>query len=231
MAYATVAVLKAEINLVSASDDATLTRLLDAATRAIDRFCNRPDGFEADVIASARYYAGRGKPYELIGECVEISTVAVKDSATDTAYTAWTSPTTSYAGDGDWIPCTGDPTYPEFGVLPYTMLLTDPNGDYASFTSGRFSHRHGFRPTSTVSRGIPTVEVTARWGYSVLVPDDIEEACVMIAARWYKRLQSGQADTLASGELGQLLYTMKIDPDVALILTSGRYKVPVTGRR
>jgi hypothetical protein len=233
MAYATVAELKNRIDLDAVADDVTLAALIDACERTINRFCNRPDGFEADAAASARYYVGNGQPYLLVDECVEISEVAVKDSVSDTSYTAWDSPTTNMAGDGDWYAGSGDPLVPDFNNLPYDVIFTDINGDYSYFTDGKTVGLWGFqaRRPDTMRKGTPTVKVTAKWGYSVDVPDDIREATCMQTARWYKRFQGSMSDALASGELGQLMFLQKLDPDVSTILRSGRYIKPTMGGR
>ena len=76
----------------------------------------------------------------------------------------------------------------------------------------------------------PTVQVTASWGYAVVVPDQIKTATIMQTARWFKRLQGSMSDALASGELGQLLFLQKLDPDIAMILKDGRFMHPATGR-
>jgi hypothetical protein len=80
-------------------------------------------------------------------------------------------------------------------------------------------------------RGIPTVQVTAKWGYSAVVPPTITKACEMQVVRWYKRFEGAMADALASAELGQLLYRQELDPDVKFILVGGRYVKPSVGRR
>ena len=138
-----------------------------------------------------------------------------------------------FAGDGDWFPGTGDPDDPEFNQLPYTLLFVDPNGDYAWFTGEDLWYKRrgrNNRGTNALLRA-PAVEVTARWGFSEDVPDDIREACVMQSSRWYKRLQGAMADALASADLGQLLYVQQLDPDVAGILLDGAYRKIATGRR
>jgi len=233
MAYCTVAELKSSMQKTDATDDVLLGRIIEGAERKINRFCNRPDGFEADAVASARYYKGSGKAYQLIDECVEITVVAVKDAISDDDYTIWDNPTTMFAGNGDWYPGTGDPDNPQFNELPYTIVFVDPNGDQSWFTGedGAMRKRgREVRGTSLLAR-VPTVRVTAKWGYSVAVPDDIQEACIMQSSRWYKRLQSSMADTLASADLGQLLYVQQLDPDIAGILLDGRYVKPGVGRR
>lgn len=235
MAYATVAQFKAEIDLLDTAEKwtATITRLLDTATRNIDRFCNRPDGFTADDTASARYYIGSGKPYQLVDEFAELSGVAVKDSAGDDEddYTAWTIGTLGTTTEADVFAATGDPKFPDYVSTPYTMLMVGANGDYAIFTDGSYSFKAGFRPYTTVPGGVPTVKVTAKWGYAATTPSDIVEACIMQAAIWFKKLQSSKADVLASSELGRLTYTSGLDKDVEQLLVNGRYVRPMTGRR
>lgn len=214
--YATVSELKERAQIAVETYDSYLQAILDAAAKRIDRFCRRPDGFVADSSASARTYAGSGDPVQWIDECVAITQVAVKDAATDTTYTAWTT--------DDWIAGRGDPSNPDFNHTPYQFLIVTPWGDYSYFTSGRYTWPRGFPPDSdSLKRNVPTVQVTARWGYAATVPDDIREATLMLAVRWWKRFQGGMSDTLASGELGSLMYTMRMDPDVAGILTDGGY--------
>lgn len=221
-AYATVRELRAQMDKVVAADDVELARLLDAATGAINRICNRPDGFVADVTASARVYTGNGGPFQRIDECAGITAVAVKDSPSDSSYTAWAS--------DDWIGYAGSPEYPDFQPTtkekPYTGIMVSAEGSYDHFTSGKYTGRRGFRPSYTVSRGVPTVQVTARWGYAATVPIAIKVACIMQAARWYKRLQSAMADAVGSPDTGQLFYRKTIDPDIKGILIDGRYVRP-----
>jgi len=232
-AYASVPELRAQISLTAETDDVELAMLLDSASRAINNYCNRPDGFVSDPTASARYYTGDGGPYQRIDECTSITAVAVKDSASDDTYTAWSAPTTDFAGDGDWIPFAGDPERPIFNALargiPYTWLMTDPNGDYYSFTSGSYASRRGFRPTVTTRRGTPTVRITGRWGYSTSIPHTIKLAAIMQSARWHKRLQGGMASSIATPELGTIELFRQLDPDVAHLLRDGRYMRPSLG--
>lgn len=225
MAYATVDELKSEIDLLDTAGKwtVTLTRLLNAATRSIDRYCNRPDGFVADDTANARIYAGNGKPYLLIDECVEVTLVEVKDSATDTDYNEWAT--------GDWIAFSGDARAPDFNSLPYTALMVDPTGNESIFTSGAYTTKAGFRPTTDIHRGVPTVRITARWGFASTVPYDIQEACVMQASLWFKELQAAMSGTLAEGELGKLTYRKSLNPSIVHLLADGRYIKPTVGRR
>ena len=114
--------------------------------------------------------------------------------------------------------------------------MIDIAGNYALFTSGsaggavgkdawflsaRVPSRLRYNPRS--AHGLPTVRVTAPWGYAIATPPEIREATVMQAARWYKRMQSSMSDTLADGELGMLLYRKALDPSIQRILVDGRY--------
>lgn len=213
-----------------AGSDPALIMLLTGASSTIDLYCNRPDGFVALETAAARYYAGSGQAHQRIDECVAITEVAVKASASDPTFDAWDTPSTPLAGDGDWLPCTGDKAAPNFNRLPYTLILIDPNASHGVFTTGKYTTRGGFRPTSGVARGLPTVKVTANWGYAVEVPSGILTAAIALAIRWFKQGESAWADTLASVEMGRLLYT-KENQDIRLMLEGSRYVKPAIGRR
>lgn len=225
MAYATNTELKARLNKTGSEDDTTITALLEASTVAIDRFCHRPDGFLSDTLASARIYSGSGQPVQAIDECTEITLVAVKDSPTDTAYTSWVA--------ADWIAFGGDPNNPDFQPtskgMPYTGIMCSAAGDYSTFTSGRYVSLKGFAHTERTRRSVPTVQVTAKWGYSATVPAQIREACIMQAARWYKRGQAAYSDTLAMPDTGQLMFRKVLDPDIQHILEQGRFVRPTIG--
>ena len=232
MAYCTISQAREDIDLEGTGADDTFERLIAAATRNINTFCNRPDGFEAGTVASARYFPGSGLSHQFIDETVDITTVSVKDSSTESSYTDWTTPTTVMAGDGDWIPFSGGVAYPRFVDLPYTGLMADVNGSYSVFTSSRTSGMRGFPGLAGVRYvGIPTVKVTAKWGYSVAVPGDIKTACIMQVARWYKRLQSSMADAVGNVDFGELRFTSRLDPAIAHILQDGLYVKPRTGIR
>jgi hypothetical protein len=226
--YATLAEVKGRMNKTNAAADAYLPAIITGASRAIDNFCNHPDGFVALAAAAVRYYAGNGTSLLRIDECVEITMVSAKDSVTATTYTDW--------DPGDWVAFSGDPRAPEFNRLPYDHLMTNIGGSYGAFTSGVIGGlsygglaRYGYNPRT--ARAQPTVKVTAKWGYAITVPAPIKEACCMQTARWYKRYESAFSDVLASGEMGNLFYRQELDPDIKMILVAGRYVRPAIGRR
>lgn len=209
--YCTTAQLKARINKTGAGDDAIIAELITAASRNIDRYCNRPGGFGPPAIASARLYVGSGEDWLRVDAMSAAPTkVEVKDAPTDSTYATWLVT--------DWLAASGDPLVPNYNDLPYTLLLTHPTGNYAVFTDGRLG-----------GRGVVTVRVTAAWAFSATTPADIREACAMQVARWYKRYESAFADTVASPDMGQLLYRASLDPDIQHILSDGRYIKPAVG--
>jgi hypothetical protein len=215
--YTTTTIVKTEIGKTGSDHDAILALMITSASQAIDRWCKRPDGFVALSVAAARIYPGRGLPYILIDECTAITAVAVKDSVDDTTYTTWAAT--------DWLAFAGGPDDPVYNRTPYTGLMVAAGGDYSIFLDGRQSTWVGFRPTEEkISyRYVPTVQVTAKWGYATTCPSAIQQACVIQVARWYKRGLSAFADTTVNADFGIQLYQKELDPDLAGILGRGGY--------
>ena len=209
MTWASVSELRSQINKTSALSDIDLTMILTAAENTISRFCNRRDDFLADTVASARLYPGSGTGFLFIDDTPEITAVGAKESFSDDTFTAWATT--------DWIAFSGSSKSPNFNMTPYNGLMVNPNGDYDLFRISR--------------AGFPMVQITAKWGGYATIPAELKEASIMQAARWFKRLESAMADTLASGELGTLLYRQALDPDIKQILVGGRYVRPSVGRR
>jgi hypothetical protein len=177
--------------------------MIAAAEEAINNYCNRPDGFEALTTATARLYSGSGLDHIWIDECVEVTAVAVKDSPTDSALVTWATT--------DWIGFSGDPEWPNFNKLPYAGIkIRIDTGDYSYFPKSSY----------------PVAQITAKWGYAVTVPEAIKQACITQVARWAQRAKSGWADAVGSDMTGTLAYKKVLDPDVQLLLKSGRYFRP-----
>lgn len=215
--YASLTEFKQVVPLTStdATRDTVIGLMLTAASRAIDAYCNRPDGFVALSVATARVYAGNGTGCQRIDDCVEVSLVAVKAGIADTSYVSWTT--------ADWLAFSGDVERPNFNALPYTQLMTSGGGAYGAFTNGLLAGEDGHQ------HAVPTVQVTAKWGYAVTVPAQIKQATIAQCARWWKRGQSSWADTLANADTGQLMFTKAVDPDIEMILKFGRFVRPTVG--
>jgi len=220
-AYGTTAQLIARIQVdsgdITAAQEATLDALLEAISRKIDNFTRRPSGYIAEVAPSTKYLIGSGKSWMRIPECIAISTVAVKASYTDTDYVDWETATSTYAGDGDWMPARGTYQHPIFDKTPYTMLVIDPNGDYSVFYK---------------SYGIPNIQVSARWGYAAEVPSDIREACLAQVTILWKRFQGSMATTLGSQDLGTIAARIRdaaFTRDVKELLIDSGWVLPLYG--
>ncbi len=211
--YCTVAEVREQVNKDNADDDNIIGQIIEAVTSWINDYCNRPDGFLAPATGTARVFSGSGTAIQPIDECVEVSLVEVKDSPTDSAYTAWAA--------GDWLGGSGEYKSPDFTHTPYDWLMVDPTGDESHFTTGEYITRRGFRPEFGGMRGVPTVRVTARWGYSANIPPPVRQACIAQVARWYKRAQSSWADSLANYDTGMLQFRQVVDPDIKAILNRG----------
>ena len=225
MPYATPLELKLRLKRDDVLGETVLLALLNAATLAVDRLCNRIKessnddsngmGFVADSIANTRVYIGSGLAVQRIDECTSVTLVEVKEAVTEKDYTEWES--------DDWMLAAGSKKHPIYDKSPYTLLVVTPWGDQSHFTSGKYTGRSGFTPDTLYGRQLPTVRSTAKWGYAASAPTPIREATIMQAIRWCNRLKGGMSDTLASAELGQLTFTRQLDPDIAMILYTGRW--------
>lgn len=212
--YATVAELKQRIQItrtLTTAQQEMLEALLEGVGECIERMCKRESFVVEDEDAYTKHFASSGGTHIRIPPCIEVEEVEVDDEVL-------TSPSSSLARDGDWIPCTGDPSQPDYNSLPYTLIVLDWKGSYTSF------------PDPTVSRP-PVVKVTAVWGESAEVPPDIREAVLMQAARWYKELQGAMDGALATDELGRIVYRKGLSSSVQQILVDGGWVLPLYGGR
>jgi len=219
--YGTVEELCARIDLVyadlTAAEIATLLEVITAMSRKIDNFTRRPDGYVALDAAVLRYFSGTGYGWLRIPECTTVTLVAMKAGYTDTTYVALSTPSALYAGDGDWIQCTGSHEYPNFGRTPYTLLMVDPNGDYSAF----------FKTYAN-----PNMQITATWGYATTVPDDIKEACLAQTTILWKRFQGSMSSRLATQDLGSIAFRIRqaaFTRDIKELLVDSGWALPLYG--
>lgn len=207
--YATPKDLRARLGQDATDDDTVLTALLTAVSRMWDNYCNRHAfGFKATNTATARIYPGTGKAWLNIEECIEITAVAVKDSITDTAYQAWAST--------DWIGYRGSYRVPNFNDLPITSVMILASGAKSLFLDGEYNS------SDDLPHNLPTVQVTARWGYADDVPELIREATIAQAQIMYKRGKGSWADVLRDSEFGEERFVRVLDPTLKLLVESGR---------
>lgn len=192
-AYATVDEVKAALPDVSwgTAYDALLAELVQRASRAIDRFTQRHPGAYYVTADETRYFDGSGTRELWIDELAAAPTEVAVDEAGDGTYTVW-APT-------DYIPWPYNA--PALGQ-PYLRLDVDQlNG------------------TKSIWYRFPrSVRVTGKFGYSTAPPDDVKQATIIQAVRWFKRGQQAFQDVGAITELGQLRYLQALDPDVKALI-------------
>jgi hypothetical protein len=198
-AYGTVAQFKTRTDrdeALSAAWTTAIEEILNAISRKIDNICKVPENyFVADAVDVTKTLSGTGTNYLKIPHAVSITTLSAKVDYDDTVYVAWATPSTTYAGDGDWYAIAGIPNKPIFDLTPYTYLMIDPNGNYSYFPRG-----HKFW----------NIQLIGKFGYSAAVPPDIREVCLAETTVLTKRFQGVMDDSLTNTDMGQLIYRIRM---------------------
>lgn len=193
------------------SYDTFLALLATQASRAIDKYTGREDGAYAVTTDTVRYFDGNGKLNLLVDEiCSTDITVEVAESGqidhsfgtTDGNYTTWSST--------------------EFTEFPYNAIAKGQ-----PITELHIDPVNGSKPGWY--RYPKAVRLTAYYGYSTSdnTPELIKKACLIQAVRWFKRSDQAFQDTGAIIELGQLVYTQELDPDIRAILGTDLNRVAI----
>ncbi|WIM97836.1 head-tail connector protein [Actinoplanes oblitus] len=162
--------------------------LIQQAITAASRLIDRRCGrrFYADKVATARTFPVCGQSAYAGVDQV----ILVDDIATLTGVTVETGTTGSYTAASGWE--AGPDNAAVYG-RPYTELRAGA----------------GWLPATG------RVRVTARWGWPT-VPDEIAQACLLLAARFYRRKDSPQG-VLGSAEWG-VARVSRTDPDVEALI-------------
>lgn len=173
--YATLADLKMYLKIEDSMEDQLLENIVEAASRSIDRMANRR--FYLDSTASARTF----RPAELLR-------VFVDDFGSSSGLVVKTDP------DSAGVYQTTLTVNSDFIIEPVNAAAKGRPWNYITIVSGQsFS-------LPTTAR--PQVEVTARWGWPS-VPDDINQATLILSADLYKRKDS-IGGVLGLSELGAI---------------------------
>lgn len=188
--YATLAEIKQHFGLAgSDANNALLERAVEASSRAIDRFCGRR--FWQDSSPTARVYRA-DDPTE----------ITVDDIASTTGLAIATDTTDDGTFDTTWASS-------DYQLEPLNADVND--GAYAWWRILAIDER-----AFPTGRGRARVQVTATHGWSA-VPDEITEACLIKAARLFRRKDT--PDGVAGfAEFGIVRVSRIEDPDVALLL-------------
>jgi hypothetical protein len=177
--YATLNEIKAYLSISDTVDDTLLEKLVESASRSIDRIANRR--FYLDATASARLYRAYSDIFvytDDIGSTTDLA-VAIDENGNGT-YTKSVTLNTDYILDPLTSPSLG---------RPYTQLTMVSNTQMWPIFPGLT--QNGLRPG---------VRVTAKWGWPS-VPNDINMACLILTADLYKR-KDAPGGILGLGDLG-----------------------------
>ena len=169
-------------------DDTVDDAILEAVITGVSRLIDNYCGRKFYAATETRYYTPRHADWCVIDDLLTATTVATDSSGNRTYATTWA------ATDYDLCP----PNAATDG-LPYTAIETAPQGRY-SF--------------STISRGL---KIAGSFGYSATTPAGVREACLLQAARVFKR-KDAPFGIMGSTELGQIQTIARIDPEVAMML-------------
>lgn len=222
--------VRTQIGAKSKDDNGIIESIIGAVSRMIDGYMGYQDiGFKALTTATIREYATTATKHAWIDPCIEITSVKMKSAITDTTYSITLTVGTHVRG------FSGSPNsrFTNFNKLPYHGIILLPNASRRLFLQGNFSDNSGFsiHPDDVGSAYLPTIEVTAKWGYAETVPDPIKQACIMQSIRVYKRVQGGMADALLNADFGQSRFLSKMDKDVKVLLDmSGLRRPKFVGR-
>ncbi len=197
--YVSVETFKSHIGYEGEDKDTLIALCLTAAENRIEEVCGRSqDGFVASETATTRVFVGNGRPWLYIDQCVAVELVEVKESISVTSYTAWDA--------ADWVAANGSPERPTYGRTPYELLIATGT---KRFTSGMYGRQ----------QRVPTVRVTARWGYAEEVPAALEMLVLGQAARYFQRVRGTFEDAIVGPEGGTILFR-RMDADLQAILVN-----------
>lgn len=176
---------------IGAEHEHDLWQMCAAISRAVDRHKRVEAGAYEATTSAIRYFSSRGGVTQDIDPAVSVSAVAVEE--TDGTYTTWTAETDYFT----WpyaASSIGEP-------IRRIEVNLKSDSTKSSFTAGQ-----------------KRTKVTGVWGITATPPEEVQRACRIMAARWYKRAQQGWQDTGANPEFGALNYTKSIDPEAERIL-------------
>jgi hypothetical protein len=173
--YATLVEVKSYLKIEDSMEDSLLENIVEAASRSIDRMANRR--FYLDASASARAY----RPADLLR-------VFVDDFGSTSGLIVKTDP------DSAGVYQTTLTISTDFITEPVNASAKGRPWNYITIVSGS--------SFSLPTNARPQVEVTARWGWPT-VPDDINQATLILSADLYKRKDS-IGGVLGLSELGAI---------------------------
>lgn len=195
--YCTVSELKTHLRITDTADDTPLGVCITAASRAIDHETNRQFGVESGAVARTYTYDPcyfiDGRPALSIDDLSSTSSLVVAADEDDSGAYA-----TTLTIDEDYVLW---PYNASRDGKPWTHLLSRSG---ATYLFPRYSN---------------SIRVTGIFGWSS-VPNAVKMACLIQSARFFVR-RDAAFGVAGSPEIGSELRLLdRLDPDVALLLTS-----------
>lgn len=176
------------------AEDPQMEAAIESASRIIDAHTNRR--FYSDSTVSARVYYADTPIRCTVDDFSTITGLIIKTDTGDNGTYDQTWAATEYILE---------PLNAEIGGVssqPYNIIVA---------TIPKLFPTTGRRPR---------VQVTAKWGWAA-VPDTVRQACLIQAARLYRRAQTPEG--FAAGEsFGAIRVSTKLDPDVQMLLAPYR---------
>ena len=176
------------------AEDPQMEAAIESASRIIDAHTNRR--FYSDSTVSARVYYADTPIRCTVDDFSTITGLIIKTDTGDNGTYDQTWAATEYILE---------PLNAEIGGVasqPYNSVIA---------TIPKLFPTTGRRPR---------VQVTAKWGWAA-VPDTVRQACLIQAARLYRRAQTPEG--FAAGEsFGAIRVSTKLDPDVQMLLAPYR---------
>jgi len=169
-----------------------LHNLAGRASRVIDTFTGRRPGAYKLLADETLYFTGDGSSSLWVELAQAPTTVAVDEDADGSLddYVTWA--VTNYK------------VWP-----PHALIMGQP---YQRLDIAMFAQKLYWPPWEDC------IKIIGRHGYSTIPPEEIVQASIIQAGRWFKRGQQAFQDTGAIAELGKLTYTKRLDPDVDEII-------------
>lgn len=189
--YCTLVEIKAALRITDSTDDTLLENAVESASRRIDGYCGRFFYVTSQTAVPMYPY----NEYLLIfGRDVSSTTVTIK---TDTT------------GNGSYATTLTQGT--DYVLQPRNVPIFERPYQSARMVGGKTF-------PLLVNPSFETVQITAAWGWAS-VPDDINQACILLAMRQFARLNA------ALGVVGfaDMAVTVRaVDPDVRDLLSPYR---------
>lgn len=184
--YCTLAEVKARVGIPVAdtADDAIIEAVIEAASRSIDRICNRV--FYSSV-AQVRYFDVHSGTKVFVDDLQSVTSVQT-DRNLDRTFSNTVSASNYELG----------PLSNAAYGRPYTVIRMKPLA------------------SDTFDIGRDMLKITGTWGWAA-VPDAVNEACIMLSQRLYRRKDAPFGVT-GGGDVGQSVAIRAVDPDIDSLL-------------